>query len=378
MGIRGCIRAVTPGVPPHMNQELNPRILRQSLEVFMERFLHEQKASLAKQPVSAALYEDLVEYLKRPSKRVRSLLFLSACRMFDSKLDPRSHELLSIAASLEFLHGFILIHDDLIDRSETRRGKPSLHRVIEKRVSTLADRQRMGANLALVMGDILFALSQKCLFQSGSEKAVALTSRLMDYVWSTGFGEAADIVYGTRDISKVSLGEIEEMYLNKTTLYTIECPLVLAALRVGLADEQLKELAAISAPAGFAFQIENDLSEFERFEVSDSEIPADLLEGKKTVLVKTVYSLLDEKDRGLLQLCLNGSGPSEATVSKLRELITKSGAVSRLRGFVADLMEQTADRVRHSSFADPIKGELLELLGFISTSKKKSTYASAA
>lgn len=361
-----------------MSKNPRPCTFRQDLELFLERFLHEQRASLLKQTVSNTLYGDLVEYLRRPSKRVRSLLFLSGCKILNPKLDVGSHELLSVAASLELLHGFILIHDDLIDRSDYRRGKPALHRVIEKRISALSDRARTGANLALVMGDILFALSQKCLLQSGSKMALPLSTRLLEYVWSTGFGEAADIVYGTRDVSKVSLGEIEQMYLLKTTLYTIECPLVLAAIRAGASETQIEELRGIATPAGYAFQIENDLKEFQRFEVSDSEIPSDLLEGKKTVLIKTVYSLLDEKDRGLLQLCLNGNGPSEAAVSKLRELIVKSGAVGKLQAYVGSLMQQTATKVRASSFSLPVKEQLLELLGSISATKKESAYERAA
>lgn len=352
--------------------------LRQEIEAFMGAFLKQHRSGLSQQPVSKGLYDDLVEYTLRPAKRVRSVLFLSGCGLFDSKLDVRSHELLSIAAALEFLHGFILIHDDIIDRSDMRRGKPSLHRVIEKRISAFADRQRTGANLALVMGDILFALSQKCLLQSGSAIALELTSKLMDYVWSTGFGEAADIVFGTRDVSKVSAKEIEAMYLNKTTLYTIECPLVLAAMRAGASEEQLRDISKIAAPAGLAFQIENDLQEFRRFEVCDADVPSDLMEGKKTVLVRTVYSLLDEKDKALLQLCLNGAGPSEAAFSMLRELVTKSGAMGKLQVYLEQLMEQTAERVRASSFGPKVQEGLLKLLGGISTANKVAAYETAA
>lgn len=354
------------------------KALRNQIELFMGEFLKLQRAGLAQQPVSKGLYDDMAEFVLRPSKRVRSLLFLSGCKVFDPKLEPDSNELLSIAAALEFLHGFILIHDDIIDRSETRRGKPALHRVIEKRISALADRQRTGSNLALVMGDILFALSQKCLLESASPMTVPLASKLMGYVWSTGFGEAADIIYGTRDVSKVSIREIEAMYLYKTTLYTIECPLVLAAVRAGACEKQIQEIASIAAPAGLAFQIENDLQEFRRFEVSDAEVPSDLMEGKKTVLIRTVFSLLDEKDRGLLQFCLNGTGPSEAAFSKLRELITKSGAISKLQVYMAELMEQTAERVRASSFTPAVQDGLLGLLALVSTAKKEIAYEKAA
>ena len=121
----------------------------------------------------------------------------------------------------------------------------------------------------------------------------------------TGFGEAADIIHGTRDVSKVSLPEIEQMYLLKTTRYTIECPLAMAAVLAGARAEELAVLGRIARPAGLAFQIQNDLQEFARFEVSDAEVPADILEGKKTLLMRTAFDRLNETDQGLLQICFS-------------------------------------------------------------------------
>ncbi len=69
-----------------------------------------------------------------------------------------------------------------------------------------------------------------------------------------------------------------------------------------------KRSARIAHPAGLAFQIQNDLQEFARFEVSDAEVPADILEGKKTLLMRTAFDLLNETDQGLLQLCFSGGG----------------------------------------------------------------------
>jgi geranylgeranyl pyrophosphate synthase len=94
------------------------------------------------------------------------------------------------------------------------------------------------------------------------------------------------------------------------------------------------------------------LQEFARFEISDSDVPVDILEGKKTLLIHTAFEMLGETDRSLLQLCFTGSAPSEATLSKARELIAKSGAVTRLRERMADLLRE-ADLAAHSSVFSP-------------------------
>lgn len=345
--------------------------LRAQIDSRLAEYLHAQRVDYLHQPVLAGLYDDLVEFVCRPGKRLRPALFLLAERIFadDDALPGETRpDLLTAAVSLELLHAFILIHDDIIDRSETRRSLPTLHRAIEGRLSSFTDRHRAGTNLALVLGDILFALAQKSLLESSlAPPAIVarLGSLLLGCMVETGFGEAADIVYGTRDVSKIQTSEIEQMYLLKTTRYTIECPLTMAGVLHGVDAGGLDALARIARPAGLAFQIQNDLMEFARFEVSDAEVPADILEGKKTLLMRTAFDLLNETDRGLLQLCFTACGPSEGTVSKARELITKSGAVRRLGQRMEELFAQADVEVGRSEFSPTMQGRLAGLIRLV-------------
>ncbi len=317
------------------------------LNSYLSRFLARQRKRIVGNSVYEPLYDDLCEFICRPGKRVRPLLFMMTMDALkpDSKVSRNAR--LAIGASMELLHAFILIHDDLIDQSESRRGLPTLHRVIEHRLTSFTDRSRSGANLALVMGDILNALAHQCLLEChlDAELKLRLMQRFLDYTVDTGFGETADIVYGLRDISKVNGEEIERMYLNKTTRYTIECPMVLAAICCGMDEASIQDLVEIADPAGFAFQIQNDLQEFERFEVSDSDVPADVLEGKKTVLMREAFERLSETDQGLLQICLSTSAASESTVSKVRELVVKSGAVGHLNKKMGQLFVLAQSRI---------------------------------
>ncbi len=345
--------------------------MRVGIDVRLASYLHAQRADYARQPVLAALYDDLTEFACRPGKRLRPTLFLLAERVFadgrPTAVGP-APDLLAAAVSLELLHAFILIHDDIIDRSETRRGLPTLHRAVEGRLSSFADRHRAGTNLALVLGDVLFALAQKSLLEAtlAPPAVVArLGALLLGCMVETGFGEAADIVYGLRDVSKVQTAEIETMYLLKTTRYTIECPLAMAAVLHGVDADGLEAISRISRPAGLAFQIQNDLMEFARFEVSDAEVPADILEGKKTLLMRTAFDLLNENDRGLLQLCFTACGPSEGTVSKARELLTKSGAVGRLTRRMDELFAQADAEVGRSGFSSTVQGKLAGLIRLV-------------
>jgi geranylgeranyl diphosphate synthase type I len=291
----------------------------------------------------APLQTELRDYLQRPGKRIRPLVFLLACRAFDPGRTPAWGEF-SVACALELFHDFVLIHDDIIDRTDARRGLPSLHRAYESRIGVHPDRPRIGRHLAMVMGDVLFALSQKCVLESRLPERADLLERILSYVVDTGLGEALDVVVGTRDLSKVDLPEIEQMYHLKTTRYTVECPLVLAGMLAGLDEAQLDAVASAAAPAGLAFQIENDLREWEQFEISDSSVPSDLAEGKKTALLRTAFARLGETDRTLLQLTLSVSPPTDATLTMLKDLVGSSGAVTALRARMAELFSESLER----------------------------------
>ena len=217
-------------------------------------------------------------------------------------------------------------------------------------MSSFTDRHRAGANLALVLGDILFALAQKSLLEAPVAPPAVVARH-------------APVLLGCKVETRVR--GAADMYVLKTTRYTIECPLAMAAVLHGVDADGLEALSRISRPAGLAFQIQNDLMEFTRFEVSDAEVPADILEGKKTFLMRTAFDLLNETDQGLLQLSFTACGPSEGTVSKARELITKSGAVRRLGRRMDELFAQVDAEVRQSPFSKNVQEKLVGLIRLV-------------
>ncbi len=313
--------------------------------------------------VVAPLTGDILEFCNRSGKRIRPYLYLEGRKIFASHCDKvalSSADLLP-AIGLELLHAFILVHDDLIDRSEIRRGKPAMHKLVEKRLSALADRDRAGRDISLVIGDILFALAQKSVLTSGMQHSASATSTLLDYMVETGVGEISDIIFGIQDISKVLMKDIEWMYWLKTSRYTIECPLVMAATLSGLDEQITAEIGTIVAPAGMAFQIENDLKDFDSFEISDNYVPDDILEGKKTAVVRMAFDMLDETDKSFLQLCLSGLKPNESTVNKVRELIFKSGALVAMRRESDALFAETGKRLEKSKLPEIIKNDFYRL-----------------
>jgi geranylgeranyl diphosphate synthase, type I len=216
---------------------------------------------------------------------------------------------------------------------------------MEVQLGKLTERERSGQNLALVLGDMLFALAidtMVCADLDPARRQIAVR-KLLQYVADTGCGETYDILLGARDISRVLEAEIEQMYALKTTRYTFEAPLVLGAILAGAEEAAVAELVRVAEPLGLAFQIQNDLQEFSHFDPLDRAMQTDLLEGKKTMLVRVAYDRLSELDRSFFQLCLQAPSVKDSSIIKIKELVDKSGAVAVLQARQVKLLQEAEE-----------------------------------
>ncbi len=349
------------------------RVLRESVQNTMRELLAETSKLGGAPGIHSAIMQDVAEFVLRPGKRIRPLLFLQTCRALKAELQVDDPDLLKMAAALEFLHAFILIHDDIIDQAEERRGLPCLHRKIERRLINLADRERAAMSLALVAGDILFAIAQRVILETkiAPSSKVKIANLTLDSMIATGAGESADVVFGTRDVAKVGASEIESMYYFKTTRYTFELPMVLAAAVTDQPADVSAELAAIARPIGFAFQIQNDLAEFRAFDPATLTSSQDVTQGKKTVLLRLAFEMLNETDRGLMQLCLACQPPNEASASRLRELVLRSGAVEALTNLMTEKFSESDRLIDASSLNSLSRSQLRNMFALIRETLEK-------
>jgi len=344
--------------------------LQQAPELFenvLARFFQENTERYAYGDLFEPLYLDITEFVARRGKRIRPMLMLASYRVFGGDRSFDNHSLLRAALSLELLHSFILIHDDVIDQSERRRRLPTFHKLVEERLGKIEDAARVGENVAVVVGDILFAMAVDTLRSTDFAPPLrdAALSHFLRYISDTGAGEVYDILLGTRDIARVQEADIMRMYTLKTTRYTFEAPLVLGALLAGMDDDHLRELAELIEPVGLAFQIQNDLIEYHQFKGVDRLRQTDILEGKKTLLLRVAYDQLVDVDRSFLQLCLSTRTSNDASVSKIEQLIDKSGAVALLSQRMEDLFQKAETALENSSFTPEQRDGLREAFALV-------------
>jgi len=272
-----------------------------SLESFMERVKKDYKLQL----VSPVLYESIREFSLRKGKRIRPLLLLLSYLGYCKDDKKISAELYNASTCIELLHNFMLIHDDIIDRSNLRRGKPTLHKLLAKTVKS-KDQEKLGYDLGIIAGDIVYALAIDAFLLIN--EAPARKERALKYFIQTAaftaMGEFIDTIHGVEKIQKISEENVYLNYTLKTARYTFDCPMVTGAILAGAPEQDINKISKMGIMIGQAFQIQDDIiGIFDSQKNIGKSILSDLAESKKTLLVCHAYkTLTNDKKRQFIKI----------------------------------------------------------------------------
>lgn len=261
--------------------------LRKEIDSSITAFLAQVKKDYRLNLVDPILYNSIREFSLRPGKRIRPLLMILSYLGYTPKGKRPGRALYHASTCIEFLHNFMLIHDDIIDRSDLRRGKPTMHRVL-RRTITCPNPDKLGVDLAIIAGDIVYALAIDAFLSIDEEprrKERALKYFIQTAVL-TAMGEFVDTVQGVNQLKNIREKDVFLNYSLKTARYTFDCPLVTGAILAGAPSAEVKKLADFGLLIGQAFQIQDDIiGIFETEKKIGKSILSDLEEQKKTLLI---------------------------------------------------------------------------------------------
>ena len=261
----------------------------------------------------AELYEASLHYIKAGGKRLRPLITVLACRIAGGEEDIA----IPGAAAVEVLHTFTLVHDDIIDKDDFRRGVPTVHRI-------------WGTDMAIIAGDTLYAYAYRCILGAlklgvPAERVLKSMEYLTDAIITIAEGQALDMLLPLRQ--NVSQDDYIEMVRKKTATLFAASAAIGATLARGN-EEIVKKLQEIMTYAGISFQIRDDILGLLGDEkVLGKPIYSDLREGKMTILVIYAYNKVSDDEKKKMKLVI---GNRAATIDELRDvanIIKKSGAV---------------------------------------------------
>ncbi|MCW2767157.1 MAG: Polyprenyl synthetase [Nocardioides sp.] len=247
---------------------------------------------------------------------------------------------LRACASLELLHASALVHDDFMDASDTRRGRPATHRKLEgehRAAGWRGDPEKYGAAAAILLGDLLLSWSDELLRRCGLPlEQVAPALDVFDLCRSEVIaGQFLDVSVQARGRADVETAMTVLRY--KSAKYSIERPLHIGAALAGASPQTIAELSAFGLPLGEAFQLRDDLlGVFGDPETTGKPAGDDLIEGKRTVLIALALDGAAAEGAALLDRSL-GRALSGAEVERLRGVIDDSGAPEQVEAVIGEL-----------------------------------------
>jgi geranylgeranyl diphosphate synthase type II len=282
------------------------------------------------------LYKMMRDYPARPAKGMRPFLCLATCRASGGREDSA----LLTAACIELFHHWILIHDDIEDSSELRRGEPALHR-------------KFGEALALNAGDALHARMWGALLTNrstlGLEKTVRVMEEFSRMVNETTEGQHMELGWVRDRRWDLTESDYRVMCAKKTSWYTVASPCRLGAIVAGAGSGVLEGLKEFGLKLGVAFQIQDDalnlVGDEKKYGKAKSD---DILEGKRTLILLHLLSSTSPAERTRLLSIMNKDRDKKTPtdVSYVLSLIETHEAVAYARRRAVELMKEAMATLR--------------------------------
>jgi len=350
--------------------------LRARVQSCIDQELRTQESVLAELGPDVTDLLDRIGSLLAGGKRLRAAFLYWGHRAAGR---PDSDALVRLATAMEFFQAAALIHDDVMDDSDTRRGMPAAHRALAAVHSQRGwggDDARFGIAGAILAGNLCLTWTDELVATSGlPEQDLArgreVFDRMRTQLMAGQFLDVVDSVRPWDDLPSAERVERAQRVIRyKSAKYTVEHPLLIGATAGGLPAPDLAHLSSYGLALGHAFQLRDDLlGVFGDPGSTGKPAGDDLREGKRTVLIAHTLSGTDESGRALLRRHLGAPDLDPATVDDLRDVITASGAVDAVEREIAELADSARASLSAATGVTPEAAKVLDDLVEISTAR---------
>jgi geranylgeranyl diphosphate synthase type I len=345
-------------VPSSSGSPLDAEDLRTRIHKALDDFLARQAEALEQVSPECDQLLDAIADLLRGGKRLRPAFCYWGWRGAGG---PDSEPIVHAAAAMELFQAAALIHDDVMDGSDIRRGMPSVHRRFAARHAAAGwagDGERFGLAGAVLTGDLCLAWSGELLAASGLPEDRLAAARMPFDRMRTELmaGQYLDMleqaVAGTRTESAVD--RARQVIRYKSAKYTIEEPLQIGGTLAGADPGLLATYSAYGLALGEAFQLRDDiLGVFGDPSRTGKPAGDDLREGKRTVLVAQTLRAADPARRAEVRQLLGRPDLDHTGVDTLRTIIRETGALATVERLIDELVEQARAALQAGAVAEP-------------------------
>ncbi|RJQ88199.1 polyprenyl synthetase family protein [Amycolatopsis panacis] len=332
---------------------------------------HAREQIVRTEPSVAAGIDALSGFVLGGGKRIRPTFAWWGWRgAGGAATGPAAEGALQVVSSLELIQACALIHDDLIDSSDSRRGNPTVHVASAKLHADhgwLGSPATFGLASAVLVGDLALAWADDMFAEAPLPAATLAAARPAWRAMRTEVlaGQYLDVrTQAVGDASPEAALRIDRL---KTAAYTVQRPLHLGAALAGAGEELITTLLEFGGEVGVAFQLRDDLlGVFGDPSVTGKPAGDDLREGKRTLLVALGLQLAAERgDDAAARVIADAIGATDlagAAVDRVREALTSVGAVAAVERRIDELTTSAADALERAHLAEPAPSVLAELI----------------
>ncbi len=305
---------------------------------------------------------DLTQVIARAAeggKRVRSTMLIASHYAHSGSNHGAS---VALAAALELFHAAALLHDDVLDDSDTRRGQPSAHRALgtlHDERDWRGDSEAFGRAGAILAGDLALMASSRALQTASSrlpeasrERVIRLFLEMSDLVTAGQYLDMRTAAQPLEDLPKQE-ADIRATMRSKTASYTCEGPLALGAAVAEASDDDIRAVRAVGVPLGVAFQLRDDVLGLVGTAATGKPSGDDVREGKRTLAVWLAWTQISEAKRAVIRRALGVRDASAADVAAAVAAIVESGAIEQVELEITTTSKRARDELAALGLVPP-------------------------
>ncbi|MGW7463077.1 polyprenyl synthetase family protein [Streptomyces sp. NPDC054797] len=332
--------------------------LKKRVDHVLDEFVSAEAQALADIDASLAPVADQLHAATAHGKRLRAAFCYWGWRGVGQ---PDSEALLRAAGAIELVHAAAVVHDDLIDHSRTRHGRPTGHIALREALPDHA-RPKAGARaLAMLVGDLLMSMAGQLFTSSGLPGAFLNRARP---VWTL---LARELVAGEcLEVMRTGCAPDPDASVKviryKTAKYTVEHPLQIGGLLAGAPPRLIRAYSDYGLPLGEAFQLRDDLLGLFGDPEQTGKDPADDLAGNRpTALMAHALASATPAEHAELHHLLGQANLGERQVERVREIVHRTGAVARVEDMITARLREAHDALADADLTTEARSALVDL-----------------
>jgi geranylgeranyl diphosphate synthase, type II len=302
---------------------------------FYKNLIEDKLLTFTTKVSPVGIYEPMKYILDGGGKRIRPMLLILCCEAVGGKAD----DALNAATAIEILHNFTLVHDDIMDNADTRRGRETIHRKWDR-------------DTAILAGDGLIGYAYKSLLLTKSDRIQDVAKSFTEAIIEVCEGQSYDKEFELR--KKVKIDEYI-MMIDKKTSELLKCCAEIGALIGNASEEEIDALKLYALYTGLAFQIQDDLLDITADEKKfGKRTGGDLYEGKKTyLLLKAIEVATEVEDKEFLHYITESKGvKNDAEVQKAKGIYEKYGVMESAAKKVEEYTMMANEELNHIKESD--------------------------